>query len=151
MVSCEDRWHARGPVPPRRLPWTTTKQGVVLESSIYQTALREMRLQARPVLTFLNNLYPSDVEPEGVLERDVMTESSSKLIIQLPKDDSVFAVDLERKLELEDNKPANILFTKTVGEIKKVKTCVKALRSASYKRIGEYAFDYLVKQECRDE
>ncbi len=39
------------------LPWTTTKQGVVFESGVYQAALREMELRARPVIDFLNGLY----------------------------------------------------------------------------------------------
>src|SRR5712692_3815688 len=34
----------------QKLPWTTTKEGVDLESPIYQTALAEMRLLSRPVL-----------------------------------------------------------------------------------------------------
>ena len=41
----------------QKLPWTTTKEGVDLESPIYQTALAEMRLLSRPVLNFLNDLY----------------------------------------------------------------------------------------------
>ncbi len=54
----------------QKLPWTTTKEGVNRESTIYQAALAEMRLLSRPVLDFLNTLY-TDVkeqsEPEHAL------------------------------------------------------------------------------------
>jgi hypothetical protein len=53
---------------PGALPWTTTKRGLNQESLVYQVARREMTQVARPVLTFLNNMYPSE-PAEEVQER----------------------------------------------------------------------------------
>lgn len=49
---------------PAVLPWTTTKRDLNEESIVYQTTRKEMAQLARPVLTFLNRMYPSDPAPE---------------------------------------------------------------------------------------
>ena len=40
------------------LPWTTTKRGLNKESSVVQRARTRMMVLARPILTFLNEMYP---------------------------------------------------------------------------------------------
>src|SRR5262249_54428180 len=60
-----------------KLPWTTTKDGVELESPIYQEALNQMAVYARPALDFLNKLY-SDTRPESEPEKEVF-QSAKKI------------------------------------------------------------------------
>jgi hypothetical protein len=45
---------------PARLPWTTTKRGLNRESAVFQEARSAMAAAARPVLSFINDMYPSE-------------------------------------------------------------------------------------------
>jgi hypothetical protein len=56
---------------PTKLPWTTTKRGLNQESRVYLLARKEMTLAARPVLSFLNNMYPSE-PAEDIAERKLV-------------------------------------------------------------------------------
>lgn len=56
---------------PTLLPWTTTKRGLNLESQAYQLVRNEMMTISRLVLSFLNEMYPSEPE-EGIEERDMV-------------------------------------------------------------------------------
>jgi len=131
----------------RMLPWTTTKQGVVFESPVYQTALSEMAVQARPVLTFLNNVYPGEQEPEGVPEREVLAQVRAVPITQVPRQQTTFRVDLEEQKRNQANVLKNVHYKKSVKELDRVRECLKS-PGLSATKIGEYTFDYFVKQEC---
>jgi hypothetical protein len=131
----------------RRLPWMTTKQGVVFESSLYQTALAEMVVQARPVITFLNNLYPGEQLPEGVLERKLLAQVQPVLITEVPKAEGRFKVDLAREKSRQENRLINISYKKPQKDIDRARECIKG-PGLSAKKIGEYTFEYFLKQEC---
>ena len=132
----------------RRLPWMTTKQGVVFESSLYQTALAEMVVQARPVITFLNNLYPGEQFPEGVLERKLLAQVQSVLISEVPKTESRFKVDLSKEKSKPENRLVNISYKKSQKDIDRARECIRQ-PGLSAKKIGEYTFEYFLKQECQ--
>lgn len=134
----------------RRLPWPTTKQGVVTDTNVYQKALSEMRVQARPALNFLSRLYPGEIEEEGVRERHLMSKAKAVPVTQLPLKESSFQVTLRDPDVDPDAREINIQYKKTRGEIKQIQQCVRTLRNASARGIGEYAFDYLKKQECAE-
>ena len=131
----------------RRLPWTTTKQGVVAESPVYQTALSEMSVQARPVITFLNNVYPGEQLPEGVEEREVLAQARPVTINQIPRKESAFTVDLEEEKKKSENALVNIQYKKPRKAIDRIRECLKQ-GDLSGAKIGEYTFDYYLKQEC---
>ncbi len=131
----------------RSLPWTTTKQGVVYESPVYQTALSEMAVQGRPILTFLNNVYPGEQEAEGVPERELLAQVRSVPITQVPRQQSIFKVDLEELKRNQENVLMNVQYKKSVKELERVRRCLKSPGLPATK-IGEYTFDYFVKQEC---
>ena len=59
-----------------KLPWKTTKDGVEHESPIFQKALAEMKILARPVLNFLNKMYPSEAPAEQA-ERETLQRASA--------------------------------------------------------------------------
>jgi hypothetical protein len=130
----------------RRLPWTTTKQGVVAESPLYQTALSEMSVQARPVITFLNNVYPGEQLPEGVVEREALAQARPVTITQIPRKEAVFTVDLEEEKTKSGNALVNIQYKKPRKAIDRIKECLKQDLSAA--KIGEHTFEYFLKQEC---
>jgi len=127
------------------LPWTTTKQAVVFESRVYQTALAEMQLQARPVINFLNNMYPGEPEPEGVIEREILEKARPIPITQL-RAESSFSYDVKRKARLEEEL-VNIQYKKRRKDVDKIRDRVKKQKMAASK-IGEYTFNYFIKREC---
>ncbi|HSW29558.1 MAG TPA: ATP-binding protein [Longimicrobiales bacterium] len=134
----------------RNLPWRTTKQGVVVESHLYQAALAEMQVQARPVLDFLTGLYPGEVTEDGPAEREVMTRAAPVSLKHVARRESSFKVDLEQQRQTALDRTVTIQYSRKVKDIERLKACVPALRRAAAKRVGEYAFDYLLKQECGD-
>ena len=134
----------------RKLPWRTTKQGVVTDSAVYQKALAEMNVQARPVLNFLTRLYPGEVEAEGVHEREVMRKAKAVSVTELPLDDTPFEVRLPKPKKDPATDTVSIQYSKTKGDIDRIRRCVRLLSNASARKVGEYAFDYLKKQECSE-
>ena len=135
----------------RDLPWRTTKQGVVVESHLYQQVLAEMQVQARPVLSFLSDLYPGDVVEDGPAERELMSRASAVSVKQVSRRESTFTVDLEEKRRLALERPVSIQFSRKARDIEKLKACVRPLRRASARKVAQYAFDYLMKQEGGEE
>lgn len=132
-----------------RLPWTTTKQGVVADSDAYQDALEEMRVQARPVLNFLNKVYPTDTEPVRVLEREALIQTKAVTINTVDLAERPFEAKIKVEKTPDDPDPlVNILYKRRKSDLDKVKRCVDKLKKASAKRIGEYALDYLISREC---
>ena len=84
----------------RKLPWTTTKEGIERESAVYQVAMQQMRIVSRPVLDFCNNMY-GDVELRGVEERDLLEKAASvKLEGVAGRQNSAFKADVKRKKKM---------------------------------------------------
>jgi hypothetical protein len=131
----------------RRLPWTTTKQSIVFESSVYQTALSEMQLQARPILNFLGSMYPSELAEEDVVEREVLLKAKSISIDKMTRRETPFKVDLELEKRKKENAPVSIQYKKPKKHIDRIRQHLKK-PNMSASRIGEYTFDYFLKQVC---
>jgi hypothetical protein len=73
---------------PSRLPWTTSKRGLNREALIYQLAWNRMTSVARPVISFLNDMYPSDpVEnsPERVIAERIVQKDFRSALQSPPK------------------------------------------------------------------
>jgi hypothetical protein len=74
---------------PLELPWTTTKRGLNRESSVYQSAKLEMNALAKPIISFLNDMYPSELgeKPaerkiaERIKSMDLRTVASKRSVI----------------------------------------------------------------------
>lgn len=132
----------------RKLPWTTTKQKLVVDSQLYQAALKEMQIQSRPVLDFLSNMYPGEVVAEGLIEREVLEKTQNRPIIDIPKLDSVFFVNMKEDKQKAENRLVSIQYKKRKKEIDLIKSCDKKLKWATNKEIGEYTFDYFIDREC---
>jgi hypothetical protein len=125
------------------LPWRTTKQGVDSESVVYKAALREMRLLARPVLDFLNDLYPSDVQPDGVLEREVLRRAASMEISQIPRTDGAFTYVQIPRLR---RSTTSIQYRRPDEMINRIREHLDCPRMSA-SRVGETTFDYFVEHE----
>jgi hypothetical protein len=129
----------------RNLPWTTTKQSVVTESPVYQAALAEMQVQARPVLNFLNNLYPDPLTEAEVPEREVLTKARSIPLTSLARSDTSFSVYIKdrSKREIES---VSIQFAKPRRLVDRIRRRIGRTRMSA-SSVGSFTFDYYVKQE----
>jgi hypothetical protein len=124
------------------LPWRTTKQGLDLESPVYQRALAEMKLQARPVLNYLSSMYPGDLEPAEP-ERAALDGAEPVSLENLPKRNAAFKVKKVRRAPTDSIK---IQYHRPRAVIERIKKHLGE-PSMSAVKVGEHTFDYYVEQE----
>ncbi len=127
----------------RRLPWRTTKQGVERELPVYQNALGEMRLYARPVVDFLNDLYPSDAQSDPSLQRETLQDAKPASITALPVTDRSFVYAVSPRQARTD---ISIQFRRERADIERVRRYLGD-QSMSAGAVGAYTFDYFLDQE----
>ncbi len=129
---------------PALLPWTTTKRGLNLESGIYIATRQEMASIARPVLTFLNNMYPSEA-PEEIVERKIADrlESMNTNVLAEQPQGSFRSVLVPKKRRTT----VSVQFKAEKSDIDRVK---KKLNRPDWAAgaVGKYALDYYIKVEC---
>lgn len=129
---------------PRLLPWTTTKRGLNRESSIYLEARNKMALVSRPILNFLNRMYPGDLTEEPT-ERSLVSQLRAtdirQIAIQQPKPFSVVTRDIPVK------KTMRVQFDARKSDIEKIRKHLKR-PSMSGAEVGQFTLDYYVKTEC---
>jgi len=126
-----------------KLPWTTTKSEVVKDSPVYQAALNEMRIQARPILDLLSSFYPSAPEEEKIVQRGLLFDTGTLTVDQLPKEESLFRAEPIVQKPVE----ANINYKKPLTDVQKIRKRLGKPRMP-YKELGEYTFEYFLEKEC---
>lgn len=130
-------------VEPLKLPWTTTKRGLNRESRVYVTARGRMATVAKPVLSFLSRMYPTDAVAEPV-ERSLA--------------DSVRVVDVRqlvgrgsqafRSPSVSARAPKTTVRIQYDAKIRHIDAIRKHVRKTiSANKIGEMTFDYYLEQE----
>jgi hypothetical protein len=128
-----------------KLPWTTTKRGLNLESEAYQRARSEMTALARPVLTFLNNMYPG--EPASALEErrmaDQLDQADVATVIAGPK--ANFQVTPRRRTK---RSTVSVQFRADKSEVDRVRRRLGKPGSWAAGNAGRYAFEYFLRMEC---
>lgn len=132
---------------PGHLPWTTTKRGLNLESEVFQKARREMTTVARPVLRFLNNMYPSEAKEE-VVERDLantVKPATLKSLSEAPAREFSTAV-VPRKTQ---PRSVSVQFKAKVADIERVKRCL-AKPGWGASQVGRHALQRLIETECAE-
>jgi hypothetical protein len=129
---------------PAELPWTTTKRGLNQEAPVFQMARAEMSLLAKPVIAFLNKMYPSDPAPQ-IDERNLA--------------DAVKVVDVQAVAGQTAGSFAAGTITRTRAtntiqvRYQAYRTDVEAVKkninqpSWTAGAIGRYTFDYFLKME----
>jgi hypothetical protein len=130
---------------PLDLPWTTTKRGLNRESPIFQQARNKMRGLARPIMTFLDKMYPSDI-PEELQERtiaDRVQATDVRKIAGTP----LSKFDVVSLTQFKPKTTVRIQYNAEMEEIDKIR---KHLRRPSIKpnEIGKLTFDHYLKTEC---
>jgi hypothetical protein len=128
-----------------KLPWTTTKDGVDLESPIYQNALAEMWVLSRPVLDFLNDLYP-DVKEESEPEHTVFKEARAIAPQKIAsRTNTAFNANVKKG---SDDDLVSIQYKRSKKKLRKIKEAL-GRSSMSASRIGEYTFDWFYDRNCK--
>jgi hypothetical protein len=129
---------------PLGLPWTTTKRELNKESKIYQYVKDRMAIAARPVISFLNRKYPSDVD-EQPIEREISKEvTSASLGDLISRGPTVFTPPTLVKVPVKTTK--KIQYDAENSDLEKIR---KHLRKPymTLSEIGRYTFDYFLRQE----
>ena len=130
---------------PSLLPWTTTKRGLNLESRVFQSARKEMNLAGKPVLTFLNNMYPTE-PAEEIPERNMAD-------LLVPADIATLTSRAEAPFTTRRKGTARKKSTVSV-QYKAEKVDVERIRKRlndpdlSVGKIGLHTLLYFLEQEC---
>lgn len=128
---------------PLRLPWTTTKRALNKESSIYIPVRLRMISAARPIMSFINKQYPSDVEGDPY-ERDIRKDIESVVIGGLINDkDTVFTAPVVIR---RAKTTTTVKYEADNSDLNKIRTHIRKGNLAAYK-VGSYTFQYYLKQE----
>lgn len=124
-----------------RLPWTTTKQGIDVESYAYKKVRPEMVRMTRPVITFLNRLdQEKDLGATPIGEAVSRTKAVALAEIMEVREfdaQSVLRAQVGRKL-------ARIVYTKPADVVDIIKEHIDATTNAE---VGQTTFDYYCEYE----
>ena len=126
------------------LPWRTTKEGVDVESPVFQHARGQMRSLAKPILAHLARSYPGDVTP-SMPEREVLQKARRVSIVEVAKlKDTTFSVNVPQRSRAES---VSIQYDRPVHKVKRIAESLEKKR-LSARKVGEYTFDYYLKNCC---
>jgi len=130
---------------PFKLPWTTTKRGINIESVPFQNAKREMSLIGRPVVTFLNNMYASGDPIEEKAEKEIVDNLNLININTIrERPETEFRVIQEPRVRPTT---ISVVFKAEKSDVNRIKKNINKVNwSAS--QIGKYTFDYYLTTEC---
>jgi hypothetical protein len=129
---------------PMSLPWTTSKRGLNQESRVYQNARNRMRGIARPIITFLDSVYKTEM-PEDSAGRTIANAVKPVSLSQISlKPATVFAVHpASRSVPTK----VSIQFSAEKANVETIRKHLKAY-SWGANRIGEHTFNHFLKTEC---
>jgi hypothetical protein len=132
---------------PSSLPWTTTKESIEVEAPVYQRALGEMRVAARPVLRFLADAYKEETSRGG---RELSLVRRAEPI-------NVAAMDLDEQVAFRaivslapEQTLVPISYAKPLGQVQRAKDAM-GNPEMSDAALGEATFDYFYERAIGDE
>ena len=134
---------------PVLLPWNTSKNGLDIDSPIFQSVRQDMINLAKPIITFLNKVHTESVNHsrdekyEEYLEKEM--ESANLEDYKKVKTGQCFIAPV-RKGERTKRNEITIQYRKPKDEVNKLKGILKVSSAAD---VGEKTFDYTYKRECQ--
>jgi len=132
-----------------KLPWTTTKTGVDRDNAIFRSALHEMKIAIRPIISFLRDRTKEDMQyKSGYLDTRPLNESIENarqiLLHSVQPSESFLRPKMAEKKDMPQI--ATIQYTVLLEEIEKVKN---SLNATTNKEVGEETFKYYMSYECK--
>ncbi|MGA2363407.1 MAG: ATP-binding protein [Candidatus Aminicenantales bacterium] len=129
---------------PLLLPWTTTKTALNKESPIYLTARDRMAIVARPVFSFINKKYPSDLDVEPI-ERDIARVVESKSVGQLVSNkNTIFSAPPQA--QPTPRTTTSVQYSAKISDLEKIRKHLRKPKMGA-SRIGEYTLAYFLEKE----
>jgi Histidine kinase-, DNA gyrase B-, and HSP90-like ATPase len=133
---------------PLLLPWRTTKRGVNADSMAYQRIRPEMAAAARPIITFLNDMYPSEI-PEQLPERAVAEGVKGVDLRSFAgRGAAEFAISRPRT-RTPSRETVSIQFNASKRDVDRIKKATRQMRLSASK-IGEFTFKHFVEHELAE-
>lgn len=131
---------------PLELPWTTTKRGLNRESAVFQSARIEMNLLGRKIISFLNDMYKSELVDEPA-ERKIAENVELKDIREVvTKKSSAFEVKKKPQVSRDTVK---VQYDAAPHEVEKIRNAIRQPKWGA-NRVGRFTFDHYLKTECPD-
>jgi hypothetical protein len=128
-----------------KLPWTTTKRGLNMESAVYQAARVEMSAIARPVLTFLNNMYPGEAK-EALVERRMTGELvQTDVAALIDRESAPFHLPPRRRRK---KSTVSVQFEAESPDVDRIRKRLGKSSSWAAGSVGRYTFEYFLEMEC---
>ena len=129
------------------LPWTTTKTGIDVDSSVYKNVQQEMIEISKPVLTFLSNLAKERAMSENGDSTDKALEESISTAKAIRTNDlsatPTFVAPRLRPIPQEP-KMQRIQYSKPLTEVEKA---MRILEVRTFVAVGEKTFEYFMEYE----
>lgn len=124
------------------LPWTTTKEDIEIESSVYQNAIEKAKLIAKPFTDFLNSEYAKRDSSDND-EPDIFQNTTTVNYKDIPITENIVKSIKKDKIK---NEFTTITYRKSISDLNKIKN-IMGNDSISNKEIGERTFDYYITME----
>jgi hypothetical protein len=130
---------------PALLPWTTSKRGLNREALVFQLARNRMTSVGKPVISFLNDMYPSDMAehpPERIVAERVVQQDFRSVLQKSPTPFRVARPPAPRRT-------ARVQYDASLRDLERIR---KAIRrpGLSASEIGRITFDHYLKTECAE-
>ena len=128
---------------PTALPWTTTKRGLNQESRVYLLVRKEMSGLAKPVLTFLNRMYPSE-PAEGIHERRVADQLKLAAVLDVVKKGDIAFTSPPSRSRKRDM--INVQYKAALADVDRIRKKLNKTKLGAGE-IGRMTFEYYLKLE----
>jgi hypothetical protein len=131
---------------PMLLPWTTTKRGLNREAMVYQMARNRMKTLSRPVIRFLDRMYPSD-PLEAASEREIAKNVLPADFRDQLKPLGSITFQVKQRLRVKDS--VRVQYEAPLESIERVRARLRK-PSMSASAVGLHALQHFVTTECPD-
>jgi hypothetical protein len=98
-----------------------------------------MHVQARPVISFLNALYPSDAQVDPSIQRESLSRAAAVSITALPTADRSF--EFKRPPNKEPRRDVVIQFRRLKADVERIRNFIDE-PDMSAGNVGGFVFDY---------
>lgn len=127
------------------LPWNTTKNGVDVESALFQSTKLEMINAMRPIIDFLNEL-DNEKDTESTALKNIVESAKSEKLSTITASE-IFVYPKTPYLENKKPKETRISYTVPIEQFDIAK---ELLQAKSNKEVGEKTFSYYLKSMGQD-